>query len=70
MTDLFKPKPKKETVPAAAKSEEIAPKIDEPTPVPPLEAPAQTSDAAPAPAEEPAKVAEAPPAAPVVAATA
>ena len=69
--DLFKPK--KIEAAAPAKVDENPPKIDEPTPVAPLENPATTTtadaaEATPAPAEEP-KV-EAPPAAPVVAAAA
>lgn len=72
--DLFKSKKVESAVPS--KVDENPPKIDEPTPVAPLENPATSatgeaasaSAAAAAPAEEPK--AEVPPAAPVVAAAA
>ena len=58
--DFFKPKPKTE-VATPAKVDEHPPKIDEPSPVAPLENPASES-AAPVPAtsEEPAKLVEVP----------
>lgn len=71
--EFFKPRKPESTAPA--KVDENPPKIDEPTPVAPLENPATTTAeavSAPTPvvaAEEP-KPAEVPPAAPVVAAAA
>lgn len=75
--DFFKQKPKQE-VSTPAKVDEHPPKIDEPTPVAPLENPASQPAAAPAAAEpapaaveEPAKPVEPVPAAtPIIAAAA
>lgn len=76
--DFFKARTKSE-VPVPAKVEENPPKIEEPTPVAPLENPAAEEAAATPAATEEAKAeepkpeepkVEAPPAAPVVAATA
>jgi len=70
--EFFKPKKTEASTPA--KVDENPPKIDEPTPVAPLENPAvptptaPVAEEAPTPAEEPKP--EVPPAAPVVAATA
>lgn len=70
--DLFKPK--KLESPTTAKVDENPPKIDEPTPVAPLENPATTAtvvpEAAPASVDIEEPKAEVPPATPVVAAAA
>lgn len=72
VSDLFKPKAKKDSIPTSPKVEEAAPQLEEPTPVAPLETPAEAEETTPAvaPVEETAPAVEAPPAAPVVAATA
>jgi hypothetical protein len=64
VNDFFKPKPKAD-VATPAKVDELPPKIEQPTPVDPLENPAT----APAPVVGDKPI-EAPPAAPVVAAAA
>ena len=73
--DFFKPKHREPSVPEkVTEQEDVAPKIEEPAPVAPLENPAAETEAAPAPVEEATPAVEEPkkeePAAAPVAATA